>query len=141
MGKNQMFFPRPRLDEWIAGDCVGIDQGELTVHASGLRFALTEALSVVKEVSDGRDVSGLVGRVLPTADLRARGGELLETSLVLGEAAYEVQHGFLLSPIDPTGEPRPARALFEALSFASRQATTPDSDAELLARYLMEKLD
>lgn len=141
MGKNQLFFPRHRLDEWIRNEDVEIDGAELVVRASGLRFVMTEAIGVLSEVSEGRDVARLTGCALSVSDVRARGGQLLETSLVLGEAAYEVVHGFLLAPVGATGAGRPARELFAAFSFPPRTPQATDSDAELLARYLMEKLD
>jgi hypothetical protein len=79
--------------------------------------------------------------VLEVAEAIASGGDLLESSLVLGDVAYEIQHGFLCSPIDTGGAPQDMDALLATLSSLCEPREKPSSDAELLAQYLMEKLD
>jgi hypothetical protein len=62
------------------------------------------------------------------------GAEILETSMILGENAYEVVPGFLGSPV---GTFREHRAVTPAL----RDDPLPKSEEALLAQYLMQTLD
>lgn len=104
----------------------------------GARFALIPAARVLG-LASGDDARALTGKVRSMADLVAIGGELLGTSMLLGDVAYDLEPGFLATP-----DPSAAAALFPASS-AGQEATEESppqgqSDAESLARFLLNTL-
>jgi hypothetical protein len=89
---------------------------------------------IIQEVSGTEDLFDLVGRVKSVNYLTELGAEILETSMILGENAYEVVPGFLGSPIGTFSEHR-------AGTPALRDDPLPKSEEALLAQYLMQTLD
>jgi hypothetical protein len=73
---------------------------------------------------------------------RSLGGDLFGTSLTLSDAAYEVQSGFLASPVGTAGRARSSDAVVASLpSPGSAVASSSEEDEALLAQYLMRKLE
>ena len=138
-----MFFPQAALDEWVAEDTVEVDGAELIIRAEGRRYGIVEAVRVLREVTDTGDPFELVGKVKSVAQLDERGAELLDTSMILGDHAYDVVPGFLGEPIGSFldhmagNERAEALARNEGLVLQSK----PHSDEDLLAQYLMRTLD
>ena len=90
--------------------------GELTLLlegvAEGRRFTLSEAVCIVSEVSGTGDVHELAGRVKLRSALEALGAEIFETSMLLGEAAYDVAPGWLGVPVGPGADSEEVLAQF-----------------------------
>ena len=131
--QNRVFFPQSALDQWIVDGTVDLQRGELTLLAEGRRFTLEEGVRVLREVSGAGDTAQLNGRVKTRASLEAQGAEIVEGSMLLGEAAYDVDPGWLGTPVGS----------FAAHVSARKKARTgkaggaaPKSDEELLARFL-----
>ncbi len=147
MAYNRVFFPQAALDEWIADDRVDFSGRELVIKAEGRRYDITEGVRVLGEVTGSQDRYNLVGKVKERGALEAAGGELFETSLILGENAYEVVPGWLGLPIGSfvahiTGrERRRALADAEAHSGGIRPGAQPASDEDLLASFLVRNLE
>ncbi len=147
MGYNRVFFPQAALDDWIADDRVEFTEGELVIKAEGRRYHLTESVRVLSEVTGAEDRYNLVGKVKERATVEANGGELFETSLILGENAYEIVPGWLGLPIGSftahmTGrERRRALAESEARPVLGVQPEQPTRDEDLLAGFLMRNLE
>jgi hypothetical protein len=100
--ENRFFFPQAALDQWIVDERVDFKDGELTVLGPGRRYKLSEAVHVVREVSGTSDGHGdveLVGRVKGRGALEKLGAEIVETSMLLGDAAYDVEPGWVGSPV------------------------------------------
>jgi hypothetical protein len=134
--QNRVFFPQSALDEWIVDGVVDLQKGELTILGEvgqGRRYLLEEAVRVLRDVSGGGDGAKLIGKVKTRAWLEAQGGEIVESSMLLGDAAYDVEPGWVGTP---------------AGSFADHTATAPAAasgpaartDEELLARFLSKHL-
>lgn len=122
MGPNRVFFPQAALDRWLEDNEVELSAGELFVKAEQRKYRIVEAVRVLAEVSGGEDVYEIVGRVKTVNFLTELGAELLGTSMVIGDNAYDVVPGFVGAPLND------APAL-------------PKSEEELLAQYLMSKLE
>ena len=125
--ENRVFFPQAALDEWIVEGTVLLDDGVLTMVDESRRYSLTEAVRILREVSGAGDGQGLLGRVKTRALLEQLGAEILETSMLLGQAAYDVEPGWLALPVG---------------SFAEHQAARRDaveSEEALLARFLASR--
>jgi hypothetical protein len=126
--ENRIFFPQTALDEWIVNGSAELQDGELTILAVGRRYRLAEAVHVVRDVSGGGDEQ-LVGRVKARVYLEQLGAELVETSMLLGDAAYDVEPGWV-------GVPAVSFAEFAAASAKKAPGIDlPKTDEELLARF------
>lgn len=130
--ENRIFFPQAALDEWIVDGSIELQDGELTVLAAGRRYRLAEAVHVVRDASGGGDVE-LVGRIKARVYLEQLGAELVESSMLLGDAAYDVEPGWVGVPSVPFAE----YAASSANPLAKRAGgDAPRSDEELLARLV-----
>ena len=96
-----MFFPQPALDQWILEGRIELSRAELILLAESRRYNIDEAVRVVTEVTGQPDPHGLVGKVKAKAELEGQGAEILETSMILGENAYDVVPGFVATPDGP----------------------------------------
>jgi hypothetical protein len=103
--ENQYFFPQAALDQWIVDERVDVKEGELTVLSAGRRYRLSEAVLVVREVTGAGDARDLVGRVKALGKLEQLGAEIVESSMLLGEAAYDVEPGWVGTPVGESAKP------------------------------------
>src|SRR5450432_2887200 len=97
--QNRVFFPEQSLNEWLVEGAVDLRGSELTILAEARRYNLAEAVRVMLEVTGGPDTNDLVGRVKSKVFLQELGAELMETSMVLGDNAYDVIPGWLGAPV------------------------------------------
>jgi hypothetical protein len=96
--RNRVFFPQAALDEWLADDRVDLKNDELSIKGEGRRFRIIEAVRVLREVTGSPDPHHLLGCVKSCAFLNELGAELLETSMIIGDNAYDVLPGFVGVP-------------------------------------------
>jgi hypothetical protein len=136
--ENRIFFPQAALDQWIVDGSVDLQQSELTVVGEGRRYKLAEAVRVVREVSGGGDPHDLVGRAKVRAYLEELGAEIVETSMLLGDAAYDVEPGWLGSPVGSLAEHAGSEERKSARG--GRVGEPPRTEEELLARLLAKNL-
>jgi hypothetical protein len=132
--QNRVFFPQAALDVWLTDGTVDLTGDELTIVAEGRRYRLAEAVRIVNEVTGGADANDLLGRVKTKSFLDAKKAELMESSLLLGDNAYDVVPGWLGEPIGTFDE-----------HVASRRPgpgpeREPESEEVLLATYLLKAL-
>jgi hypothetical protein len=126
--RNRVFFPQGALDEWVAGDLVDLQGDELTIRSENRKYRIVEAVRVLREVAGAPDEQDLVGRVKTLNYLSELGAELLEESMILGDAAYDVVPGFVGAPVGSFEQHRQ--------SFSDAAAT----DEELLAAFLAKSM-
>lgn len=126
--RNRVFFPQAALDEWIAGDLVDLEGDELTIRGEGRKYRIAEAVRVLREVAGSPDEHELIGRVKSKNYLAELGAEILEESMILGDAAYDVVPGFVGAPVGSFEEHR------QSVADASA------SDEELLAAFLAKSM-
>jgi hypothetical protein len=132
--ENRVFFPQAALDQWIVDGAVDMGQDELTILSEGRRYRLVDAVRILRELSGGGDPQELVGRAKARAHLEQLGAEIVESSMLLGEAAYDVEPGWLGVPVGTFAE----HIGSDARSKARGARTTPDpkSDEDLVIRFL-----
>lgn len=135
---NRVFFPQAALDFWIVDGAVELTDGVLTILGEGRRYELTEAVHVVREVSGGGDQHGLVGRAKTRASLEKLGAEIVESSMLLGDAAYDVAPGWVGTPVGAFADHVGSEARKKARVDSRRP--DPKSDEDLLARFLAKNL-
>lgn len=140
--ENRIFFPQTALDQWIVDGTVDLQQNELTILAEGRRFKLADAVRILREVSGAGDPHSLIGRVKERAPLEKLGAEIVESSMLLGEAAYDVEPGWVGVPIgdfvDHVGSDARKRARLGRE--VGREGEDPKTDEDLLARFLAKNL-
>lgn len=116
MAKNRIFLPQELLDGWLLRRSAELIDDELMLFPHRRRFRLVEAARIVGEVTGAPDPFGITGQVKTLNFLLELGAELLEGSMVLGDAAFQIVPGWLATPIgsypDYLAElgPAPARA-------------------------------
>lgn len=139
--QNRVFFPQGALDQWMIEGSIDLAGTELTILAEARRYYLAEAVRVVREVSGTADANDVVGRVKTKVYLEELGAELLETSMILNENAYDVVPGWLGSPVGSFDEH--VASVERAKARESRHdfnADEPKTDEDLLARFLLERM-
>jgi hypothetical protein len=126
--RNRVFFPQAALDEWLGDDRVELKNDELSIKGEGRRFRIIEAVRVLREVTGSDDPHELLGRVKSCAFLNELGAELLESSMIIGDNAYDVLQGFVGAPTS---------------TFEDHRKHVPDgttsNDEELLLALIAEK--
>jgi hypothetical protein len=135
---NRVFFPQTALDQWIVDGSVELEDGELTIVGEGRRYRMAEAVRVLREVSGGEDSHELVGRVKARMYLEQLGAEIVQTSMLLGESAYDVEPGWLGIPIGTFAEHVGSDARKRAR--VGKPGADPKTDEDLLAQFLAKNL-
>src|SRR5450432_691088 len=129
--ENRIFFPQAALDEWIVAGTVDLQDGVLTLLPVGRRYRLAEAVRIVRDASGGGDAE-LLGRVKARVYLEQIGAEIVETSMLLGDAAYDVEPGWVAVPAVPFAD-------YAAMTqHKGGSGAEPKSDEELLARFAVK---
>lgn len=141
MVQNRVFFPQAALDQWLEDGSIELDGTELSILAEARKYKLAEAAHIATEVTGSPDANELVGRVKSKQYLDELGAELLETSLICGDNAYEVVPGWLASPIGTFEEfvasPERKKAKKASSGFSENE---PRTEEDLLAKFLMKNL-
>jgi len=138
--QNRVFFPQSALDVWLTDGTVDLRGDELAIVAEGRRYKLTEAVRIVTEVTGGADANDLVGRVKAKGVLDERGAEILETSMILGENAYDIVPGWLGLPTSSFEEHVQSSHRAEAREKSLVPARDPSTEEDLLATFLLKTL-
>ncbi len=109
----KVFIPQSVIDAWVSSDRVDLQGEFLTLRAAGLSLRLVPASHFQRVSGGGEDRNGLLGRVKDQEAIAALGGEAYMSSVLLGETAYDVESGFLATPVPvpPEGGQRVVAAL------------------------------
>jgi hypothetical protein len=132
--ENRFFFPEAAVNQWIVDEVVDVQDGELTILGEGRRYRLAEAVQVVREVSGTVDRHDLVGRVKVRTGLDQLGAEIIETSMLVGDAAYDVEPGWVGTPVGTFAQHESSEAWKKARG--GRAGPHPKTDEELLLQFL-----
>jgi hypothetical protein len=121
----RLFLPQTQLEEWALEDKADVRDGVLQVTGEEGVYPVTPAVHVLQLVT-GEDTHGLVTKVKTEEQLKSLGAEQMADSVLLGDTAYEVVPGYVAEvPEAPSDEPEAAR---------------PDSETDLLAAFLLNKM-
>jgi hypothetical protein len=135
--QNRVFFPQAALDAWLSDGSIDLQGTELTIAAEGRKYRIAEAVHVIREVTGSSDGHELVGRVKTVAFLQELGAEIVESSMIIGDNAYDVVPGWLGSPVGTLDE-----HLLQTRKAKARGAEfeEPKTDEDLLAKFLVKSL-
>ncbi|HMU37671.1 MAG TPA: hypothetical protein PKE31_01535 [Pseudomonadota bacterium] len=95
----RIFISQKRVQKWTEEGLVHIEGNLMTLTEVGRLFRLTEAFYVERAVSEGGDLQKIKGKVKTRNQIAQLGGEVFLNSLVIGEAAYEGDPGFVGEPL------------------------------------------
>lgn len=101
MNPCRLFISQQRLDAWISEERAVLKDEELHDRVADQRYRLCEGVRFVAEVSGAPDRHELVGKVKDLDQIAALQGEHMADSVVLGDNAYQVQTGFVGTPLGP----------------------------------------
>jgi hypothetical protein len=119
-----LFLPEKQMEAWAIEEKVDLKDGQLIVEGESRSFPLVPAVYFVHAES-GEDEKKLVGRVKTVAQLDELEVEQMSDSALIGETAYRVQPGYILT--------------LELLSKAKRKSSS-STEADLLAAFILDKL-
>ncbi len=137
MGRTRIFFPQEALDQWLYQGRIELSEDRLKIIEEDREYKVLEGVRVVAEVTGLPDVHELSGKVKTVNFLLELGAELLGTSMVIGENAYDVVPGWLGAPVGAFVE-RKAQA--SGMRKSRGSIDQPQTDEELLAQFLMRHL-
>lgn len=89
----RMFIAQSTLEGWMDSGRAALDGDQVRLKA-GWTYQLDAAVRFVSVVSAPRDVH-LIGKVLSEARVSELGGELLGDSVLFGDAAFQVEAGYI----------------------------------------------
>ncbi len=95
---TKVFFPQGALDMWVVDGTIDLAGSHLVVVSTGRKFDVVEAVRVMAEVTGTPDPFELVGRVRAKDTLVGLGAEIVESSMIVGDNAYDVIPGWLGTP-------------------------------------------
>lgn len=134
MKPNRVFFPQNSLDHWVGESRVELVGNELIIKAENRRYRVVEAVRVLSEVTGTPDPHEIVGKVKSVPFLSELGAEILGSSMVVGENAYEIVPGFMGTASGSFAEHRARRP-------ETGNAARPKSEEDLLAQYLLRAIE
>jgi hypothetical protein len=95
----RLFISQDRLDNWAAEERVKIDGDFMTLQGDGRSFKIVPAVRFTKVAGGDDDPNLLVGKVKTVEALVKDGGEHYHDSVIMGDTAYDVQNGWLGTPV------------------------------------------
>jgi hypothetical protein len=159
---GRLFVSQALLDAWVGQGRIDVDGTSLALAPDAgrpRRYALEPAVRFLRVVGGGEDAHGLVSRVKSLAQVKELGGEAMAGSVVLGDAAYEVEPGFLAeagaveaaaraapAAAVPARVPAPAPVPASVPAPGGARRPLPGDledrrkEAEALARFLLDNL-
>lgn len=98
----KLFIPQEALDSWLSAEKVNLDGEILRLLGTDIALRLVPGCHF-KGLQAGKDEQSLVGKVKAKAAVTAMGAEMYMDSVILGEAAYEIEMGFVGKPVGAAG--------------------------------------
>lgn len=89
-----MFIAHSTLEAWVDSGNVDVGENVVTLQKIGRQYDLEPAVRFLAVVPDGA-APELIGKVLTNDRIVELGGELMGDSVLFGEAAFEVETGFV----------------------------------------------
>jgi hypothetical protein len=138
-----LFVPQEMLAKWADQGRVELKGHVLTLLREKKSFQLTSAVRFLK-LEAGEDTARLLNKVKTRDALKQMRAEQYMNSVILGEAAYKVQQGFLAEAnalrravgIKPTARQKG----LSGKAAARERQDAEGGDQDLLAQFLLENL-
>lgn len=95
MPHARLFVPQEAIESWLSEGRAELSRDVFTFQ--GERFTAEPGVRFLAEVAGGRDECQLIGRVQSNRQLEAMGAEHSHEAVLLGDNAYQVAEGYLLT--------------------------------------------
>jgi hypothetical protein len=95
----KLFISQDRLDAWTAEQKIALDGDLMRLLADGRSFRILPAIRFLRVAGGDADPNGLIDTVRDEQELEQLGADSYMTSCIVGETAYDVQPGFLGTPV------------------------------------------
>ena len=138
--QNRVFFPQSCVDQWGIDGKIDLVGSELILLKEGRRYKVEEAVRIVLEVTGANEEHKLVGKVKPKRALDEIGAEILESSMILGDNAYDVVPGWMGVPANTFAQHLDSPERMAARGDRTDVGVQPRTDEELLARFVADEL-
>lgn len=89
-----MFIAERTLESWLDSGNVDVDADVVRLKNHGRAYDLEPAVRFLSVVPEGA-APDLIGKVLTTKRIAELGGELMGDSVLFGDAAFEVESGYI----------------------------------------------
>ena len=143
---DYLFVPQSVLDKWSEQGRVQVEGQVLTILGQKKSsFQLTSAVRFLK-MEAGEDTAHLLQKVKTTDALKQMGAEHYMESVILGEAAYQVQQGFLADAsalrraAAAAKKGAPAKAGAAQAKAGAEQQGEKEGEQDLLEQFLLDNL-
>lgn len=97
----RLFISAERLEAWAAEGRAALEADRMTLTELGRVFEIYSAVRFLAVTGDGPDPHDLVGLVKADQELTAMGADHVANSVIYADTAYEVQNGFVGTPLPP----------------------------------------
>ncbi|NOZ85176.1 MAG: hypothetical protein GXP49_02725 [Deltaproteobacteria bacterium] len=130
------FVTMEQLDRWASQGKIRLAGEQMTVLADNRIYELVPAVRFLQELGETDDSRGLIGRIVPIAELSSIDGEHYMDSVVIGETAYKVDEVYITRLVDQGGYTMDS-TIRQAQTGTYKASGEDIGDAELLARILL----
>lgn len=89
-----MFIAERTLEAWLDSGNVDVDSDKVVLKNHDRAYGLEPAVRFLSVVPEGA-APELIGKVLTNARIGELGGEMMGDSVLFGEAAFEVETGYV----------------------------------------------
>ena len=96
---GKLFISQAAIDAWVSSEKVDLQGEVLTLRGGAGALRLRAASFFSKVAGDGEDKRALIGRVKDEDALAALGAEAYMTSVLFDDTAYDVEPGFVATPV------------------------------------------
>jgi len=152
-----LFVSQKKLESWVDKGEVSFDDNVLTILAKNASYTLEPAVKV-QSMLDGQDVHGLLDKVWTVTQLERIGAEHFQDSVILGDAAYQCEEGFVGTqhsaqasapapmeavpvPAPVAAPPEPSQPLEQPIPVPEEAAAGgEEADMDLLQDFLLKNL-
>jgi hypothetical protein len=97
----RLFISAERLEAWSAEGRAALEGEQMTLVELGRVFAISSAVRFINVTGDELDPHDLVGLVKEDGELIQMGADHMGNSVIYADTAYEVQNGFVGTPLPP----------------------------------------
>jgi hypothetical protein len=97
----RLFISAERLEAWAAEGRAALDGERMTLVELGRVFEIRSAVRFLAVTGDEADPHDLVGLVKEEEELATMGADHMANSVIYADTAYEVQNGFVGTPLPP----------------------------------------
>jgi len=100
---EKLFFSQDILDAWCEEEKVQVDGEVLSINRNPpVKFQLVPAYRIICIAEGCEDTNKWVNKVKTRDELESAGADVYMNSVLVGDAAYDTEYGYLAEPMKST---------------------------------------